>query len=110
VVASPDPAALPTGTTFNLTAVTTVGRGSHNSIALPSDRYASTNHALIFARGGAMYLRDRGSTNGTLLNDGRAEGEVLLHDGDRVAVGTTVLRYSAGRAPVEEQPPGADAD
>jgi hypothetical protein len=99
VVESADPAELPTGTTFTLTAVTTIGRGTHNSIALPSDKYASTNHALVFVRDGALYVRDRGSTNGTLLNGTRADGEILLHDGDRLAVGTTVLRYSAGRAP-----------
>ena len=105
VVESAEPAELPTGTTFTLTAVTTIGRGTHNSIALPSDKYASTNHALVFVREGALYLRDRGSTNGTLLNGKRAEGEILLHDGDRLAVGTTVLRYSAGRAPEAPGPP-----
>jgi len=109
VVESADPAELPTGTTFTLTAVTTIGRGTHNSISLPSDKYASTNHALVFVREGALYLRDRGSTNGTLLNGKRAEGEILLHDGDRLSVGTTVLRYSAGRAP-EAPAPATAAD
>ena len=109
VVESAEPAELPTGTTFTLTAVTTIGRGTHNSIALPSDRYSSTNHALVFVREGALYLRDRGSTNGTLLNGKRAEGEILLHDGDRLSVGTTVLRYSAGRTP-EAPGPATEAE
>lgn len=98
-----DSTEMPPGTTFSLTAVTTIGRGSHNSIALPSDKFASANHALVFVREGAVYLRDRGSTNGTLVNDRRAEGDVLLRDGDRILVGTTVLRYCAGRIP-----PGTD--
>lgn len=103
VVESPDATEMPPGTAFGLTAVTTIGRGVHNSIALPSDKFASTNHALVFVRDGAVYLRDRGSTNGTLVNDQRAEDDVLLQDGDRIVVGTTVLRYSAGRTP-----PGTD--
>ena len=104
VVETVDPRELPTGTTFNLTAVTTLGRGAHNSISLPSDKFASTNHALVFLREGAMYLRDRGSTNGTLVNGQRAEGEILLHEGDRVTVGTTVLRYGEGPPPAEAEP------
>jgi pSer/pThr/pTyr-binding forkhead associated (FHA) protein len=104
VVESGQPADVPIGTAFSLTAVTTIGRGPHNSIALPSDSYASTNHALVFVREGALYLRDRGSTNGTTVNESRAEGEVLLHDGDRIMVGTTVLRYSAGQTPAQVAP------
>jgi len=103
VVETVDPRELPTGTTFNLTAVTTLGRGAHNSIALPSDKFSSTNHALVFLREGAMYLRDRGSTNGTLVNGQRAEGEVLLHEGDRITVGTTVLRYGEGPPPTDTE-------
>jgi hypothetical protein len=101
IVESPDPLGLPTGTTINLTAVTTLGRGAHNSVALPADKFASTNHALVFVRDGAMHLRDRGSTNGTLLNGERLEGEVALRDGDRITVGATVLRYGAGATPPE---------
>jgi hypothetical protein len=109
VVESAQPADVPIGTTLHLTAVTTIGRGPHNSIALPSDSYASTNHALVFVRDGALYLRDRGSTNGTTVNGSRAEGEVLLHDGDRIMVGTTVLRYSAGQTPAEAASPESAA-
>ena len=105
VVESADPTELPTGTSFTLTAVTTVGRGAHNSIALPADKFASTNHSLVFVRDGAMYLRDRGSTNGTLVNGERVDGEVLLRDGDRITVGTTVLRYGAGATPAQADAP-----
>jgi len=106
VVESPDPVALPIGTTINLTAVTTVGRGAHNSVALPADQFASTNHALVFVREGCVYARDRGSTNGTLVNGERIDGEVPLQDGDRITVGTTVLRYGGGSVP-EDSPPEA---
>ncbi|MGQ9732088.1 MAG: FHA domain-containing protein [Candidatus Zipacnadales bacterium] len=96
VVESADPRVLPVGTTLNLTAVTTIGRGTHNSLALSSDQYASTNHALLVMRDGVIYLRDRGSKNGTFLNGALVEAETALADGDRITVGTTVLRYSAG--------------
>jgi len=99
VVESGDPAALPTGTTFPLSAVTTIGRGAHNVVALPGDQFASTNHALVFSRDGAPHVRDRGSTNGTLLNGGRLVDEGPLSDGDRISIGTTVLLFAAGEEP-----------
>ena len=99
VVESGDPTALPTGTTFPLSAVTTIGRGAHNVVAFPGDQFASTNHALIFSRDGAPHVRDRGSTNGTLLNGSRLVDEGPLSDGDRISIGTTVLLFAAGEEP-----------
>jgi hypothetical protein len=109
VVASADTEALPTGTTFVLGAISTIGRGPHNSVAIPSDKFASTNHALAFARGGAVYVRDRGSTNGVLVNDAPVQGDALLQEGDRIALGTTVFRFSAGEVVGEaDEPPGPE--
>jgi len=95
VVRSPDPGRLPVGTTFPIAAVTTIGRGEHNSVPLWGDQFASNNHALAFLRDGVVHLRDRGSTNGTLVNGQRLEDETLLADGDRISVGTTELQFSA---------------
>ncbi len=100
VVESSDPGQLPIGTAFAITAVTTIGRGLHNSVALPTDKHASNNHALLFVRDGVIRIRDRGSTNGTHVNGVRIQDETPLSDGDRIAVGTTVLRYSAQQATV----------
>lgn len=100
VVESSDQGELPVGTAFTLTAVTTIGRGPHNSIALPTDKHVSNNHALLFVRDGIIRIRDRGSTNGTHVNGVRIEDETPLDDGDRIAVGTTVLRYSAQQATI----------
>ncbi len=94
VLRSAEPDQLPIGTTFAVTAVATIGRGEHNSVALTGDQFASTNHALVYLREGAIYLRDRGSTNGTLVNGGRLEDEALLHDGDRITIGTTELQFN----------------
>ena len=87
-------------TAFALTAVMTIGRGAHNSVALPSDKHVSNNHALVFVRDGVIHVRDRGSTNGTYVNGARIDDETPLNDGDRITVGTTVLRYSAQQAAV----------
>ena len=95
IVRSPDPERLPVGTTIPITAVTTIGRGEHNSVSLRGDQFASNNHALAFLRDGVVHLRDRGSTNGTLVNGCRLEDETLLADGDHISVGTTELQFSA---------------
>jgi pSer/pThr/pTyr-binding forkhead associated (FHA) protein len=94
VLRSAEPDQLPIGTTFPITAVATIGRGEHNSVPLRGDQFASNNHALVYLREGAIYLRDRGSTNGTLVNGARLEDEALLHDGDRITIGTTELQFN----------------
>jgi pSer/pThr/pTyr-binding forkhead associated (FHA) protein len=56
------------------------------------DPGASRRHARIHADGADYVLSDLGSTNGTFVNDESA-GEVMLHDGDRITIGTTVLEF-----------------
>ena len=51
------------------------------------------------AAGGRYSIEDRGSTNGTFLNGRRIEGPVSLHYGDRIMIGSTILRFY-----VEEKP------
>jgi len=93
VVETFSPRELPVGTAFPLTAASTIGRGPHNT-AIVGDPYASLDHAIIVARGGQWHLRDRGSTNGTLLNGAPVVQEVRLQDADRIGIGSTVLRFS----------------
>lgn len=100
IVQSADQGQLPVGTAFAITAVTTIGRGPHNSVALAMDKHVSNNHALLFVRDGVIRVRDRGSTNGTHVNGVRIQDEMALTDGDRIAVGATVLRYSAQQATI----------
>lgn len=92
VVRSPDEERLALGSVVTLSAATTVGRGQENSVVLP-DRYASLHHALIYVADNRRVLRDRGSTNGTILNGSRIRTEMPLRDGDRIEIGTTVLEY-----------------
>ncbi|MGI5819214.1 MAG: FHA domain-containing protein [Armatimonadota bacterium] len=86
---------LEAGKTIGLSAAVTIGRSEENSLQV-TDRFISSRHALVCLRDGRRILVDRGSTNGTFVNGERVEGEVELADGDRVALGNTVLEYHAG--------------
>jgi two-component system nitrogen regulation sensor histidine kinase GlnL len=66
-----------------------IGRDRTCELVL-GDEAASRTHSEIVRRGGDFVLRDLQSTNGTYLNDTRIT-EALLQNGDRIAVGDTVL-------------------
>lgn len=83
------------GEMIPLSAAVTIGRSEENSLQV-SDRFVSSRHALLCLRDGNRILVDRGSTNGTFVNGARVEDEVELSDGDRIALGNTVLEYHAG--------------
>ena len=55
------------GTTFDVADGAMFGRADGADIRV-EDPFASSSHARIYNRGGAMYLEDMGSTNGTHLN------------------------------------------
>lgn len=64
------------------------------------DPYASGHHARITEHGSGFAVEDLGSTNGTwvITPDGamvRVWAKTLLHSGDRVCVGRTVLPWVA---------------
>lgn len=44
-------------------------------------------------QGGAWVLRDLGSTNGVLVDGASISGEHRLADGDRIALGSSELRF-----------------
>ncbi|MGH2500126.1 MAG: FhaA domain-containing protein [Candidatus Limnocylindria bacterium] len=67
----------------------TIGRDPQNDIVL-DDRRVSRRHAEIRLRLGRYTLYDLQSTNGTFVN-GRRVAEVVLSDGDRVAIGGVEL-------------------
>jgi HAMP domain-containing protein len=81
----------PLDTTFPLLPITSIGRAASNTIVLP-DGYASADHALITRRQGQWWLEDRGSRNGTLLNDVLLEETAVISSGDVIAVGGTQLK------------------
>jgi len=81
------------GESFHLEfAVSTVGRGSENTIVL-ADNATSVNHAEIRFDGNNFVLRDKDSTNGT-FNQGERITEVTLQLGDTIRVGETEMTFS----------------
>ncbi len=67
--------------------VTTLGRASDNAVSFVADSNVSRYHADIEERGGAFWLTELGSSNGTTVNGERVEAEKLLNDGDVVLLG-----------------------
>jgi pSer/pThr/pTyr-binding forkhead associated (FHA) protein len=59
--------------------------------------YLSRRHAHLFLKGGALYVEDLGSTNGSFLNGKRlGEHAEPLHDGDVLAFGGRHFVYRLG--------------
>ena len=79
-------------------------RGVVPAVDLTADDAVSRRHARIVGRGGAFFLSDLGSTNGTKLNNRWLEPnrEVPLNVGDRIELGAlttiTVLEAAPGNA------------
>ena len=69
-----------------------IGRSRECDIQI-SDPNASRRHAEIRRDGGAFFLVDLGSTNGTDVN-GRRTQRAKLAEGDRITIGTTDLVFS----------------
>lgn len=68
----------------------TVGRAPECDLKI-DDTYASQQHARVFARNGAWYVEDLGSTNGTFVNEQRLAAPAQLTPGDKIRIGTTTL-------------------
>lgn len=60
-----------------------VGRDASLSLAIVRSEI-SRNHAEFFEKGGELFLRDLGSTNGTFVNHQPLKGEMALRHGDVV--------------------------
>ena len=80
------------GERFDLFGGLSMGRSSDADIRI-EDRFASGIHARIYPRGGAYYVEDMGSTNGTYLNGDPLESDLELHHLDRIRIGDTEFRF-----------------
>src|SRR5712671_5757092 len=69
----------------------TIGRGATNAIPL-ADSACSSRHAQFVEDETGWRIEDRGSLNGTFVNDQRVQTARLGH-GDRVQVGATELVF-----------------
>jgi pSer/pThr/pTyr-binding forkhead associated (FHA) protein len=68
----------------------TLGRSEHAGLVL-ADPAVSAEHARLERRDGRWVVRDLGSTNGTLLNQGVIDGEIALTPGDVLGLGNVRL-------------------
>jgi pSer/pThr/pTyr-binding forkhead associated (FHA) protein len=91
IVVDPGDTSLLPGETLALRPVTRLGRGEENTIVLDGT-FISAEHAAIIERDGSWWLSDRGSRNGTAVNDRLISGEVGLAPGDVVGIGDVRLR------------------
>jgi pSer/pThr/pTyr-binding forkhead associated (FHA) protein len=67
-----------------------IGREPGCQIILAQDTMVSRNHAEIMWNGSGWIIRDLGSTNG-LWSNGRRITEQVLHIGDQIGIGQTIL-------------------
>ena len=82
------------GTTFALNGADseiTIGRDPGCTLTIEGDTFVSQRHARIYVVDGQPMVEDLGSTNGSFHNGNRLHGSRLLHPGDRVQFGYTVL-------------------
>lgn len=69
----------------------TIGRSNECELTLVEDM-VSRQHAKIHVRDGRVYLEDLKSTNGCFVNGVRVYDEVPLNEGDRILLGTSILK------------------
>lgn len=72
-----------------------LGRGEECEICI-QDSSVSRCHAYIEPTDSGYVISDRGSTNGTFVNDERIPGRTELRDGDSLRIGKCLYRYLAG--------------
>jgi pSer/pThr/pTyr-binding forkhead associated (FHA) protein len=60
----------------------------------PTNGSVSRHHCALIRHGNALVLRDCQSTNGTFLNAHQVKGEVELHSGDRLGIGSLAFVVS----------------
>jgi pSer/pThr/pTyr-binding forkhead associated (FHA) protein len=68
------------------------GRSAECELRVPSVA-ASRRHAAVVRRGDDVFVRDLGSTNGTLVNGAKIDGERALEAGDRIEVGGVTVTF-----------------
>jgi pSer/pThr/pTyr-binding forkhead associated (FHA) protein len=73
-----------------------IGRSSDLDMVLVEDM-VSRKHARIAPQGEQIWIEDLGSTNGTFVN-GEKIKRARLKEGDRVLIGTSILKVIAGDA------------
>ena len=82
------------------------GRGTECHVR-PDSEWISRQHCLLIVDEDEVRLRDLGSTNGTLINGQRLQGECVLRSQDTLQLGPLELRLDMPVGLVETIPPAA---
>jgi len=80
-----------------------VGRSGDVDLTLV-EGMVSRRHALFRLHGGKLTIEDAGSTNGTFVNGDKIRSRELK-EGDRVLIGTTILKVVFSQLPLGTKPP-----
>src|SRR5262245_60424172 len=81
------------GCAWPLGASCSIGRSPSNHIVL-GDGKVSRRHAIVLRQDSKEYLlMDLGSGNGSFINGLRIAKPTLLHDGDCVGIGESILKF-----------------
>ena len=83
----------PTGETYPLRPLTSIGRAPTNAIVIKDD-FSSSEHALISLKNGRWWLEDRNSRNGTLLNGDILSTATIVTDGDIISIGNSHFKIT----------------
>ncbi len=75
-----------------------IGREADNDLVIADDPKVSRHHAEVAHRGGTWSVTDRGSRNGTFVNDVKVS-HVGLRDGDQLRVGSRRFAFILGPDP-----------
>src|SRR5437660_457113 len=70
----------------------TIGRAPDNGVVLDLDS-VSRRHCTLRPQRSGFFITDEGSTNGTFVNERRLTAERALRSGDRLRVGSAVLKF-----------------
>ncbi len=86
-----------------------IGRGGELDMVLVEDM-VSRRHARITTYGGELYIEDFGSTNGTFVNGEKIEERARITEGDRILIGTNIIKLVHRDSGVDDAPGMPDAN
>ena len=75
-----------------------IGRDADNDLVIADDPKVSRHHAEVAHRGGVWWVIDRGSRNGTFVNDEKVT-EAGLRNGDQLRFGSRRFAFIVGPDP-----------
>lgn len=71
-----------------------IGRSSDLDMVLVEDM-VSRRHTRVITTSDEVFIEDAGSTNGTFVNGEKIPGRIQIHEGDRILVGTSIIKVVA---------------